>query len=66
MKQTVMERFEKTVAAHGDRPALKHKRDGRWETITWSDYQTRVRTTAKAFMALGLEAGKAVNILANN
>ncbi|BBO77619.1 fatty-acid--CoA ligase [Desulfosarcina widdelii] len=66
MKQTVMERFEKTVAAHGDRPALKHKRNGRWETITWNDYQTGVLTTAKAFMALGLEAGKAVNILANN
>jgi len=66
MKQTVMERFEKTVAAHGDQPALKHKRDGRWKTITWKDYQTRVLTTAKAFMALGLEAGKAVNILANN
>ncbi|WP_319523412.1 AMP-binding protein [uncultured Desulfosarcina sp.] len=66
MKQTVMERFEQTVAAHGDQPALKHKRDGRWETITWKDYQAHVLNTAKAFMALGLEAGKAVNILANN
>ena len=66
MKQTVMEVFDHTVAAHKDRPALKHKRNGNWETITWSEYHTQVRITAKAFMALGLEAGKAVNILANN
>lgn len=66
MKQTVMERFEQTVAAHGDRPALKYKRDGNWDTITWDEYHSRVMTTAKAFMALGLAAGKAVNILANN
>ena len=66
MKQTVMALFDQTVAAHKDRPALKHKRDGNWETLTWHKYHTQVRTTAKAFMALGLEAGKAVNILANN
>lgn len=57
MKTTVMDIFRETVAAHGDKTALKHKRDGRWETITWRDYHARVRTTAKAFMALGLESG---------
>ncbi len=66
MKTTVMKIFRETVAAHGDKTALTHKRDGRWETMTWRDYHARVRTTAKAFMALGLESGKAVSILANN
>ena len=66
MKQTVMALFDQTVATHKDRPALKHKRSGRWETLSWNEYHAQVRTTAKAFMALGLEAGKAVNILANN
>jgi long-subunit acyl-CoA synthetase (AMP-forming) len=66
MKTTVMDTFGQTVKAHGDQAALKHKRNGRWETLTWKDYDAHVRTTAKAFMALGLEAGKAVSILANN
>ena len=66
MKQTVMELFDRTVTDHNDRPALKHKRDGKWATTTWGEYDTQVRTTAKAFMALGLAAGKAVNILAYN
>ena len=66
MHQTVMDLFSRTVANHGDRPAMKHKHDGSWQTLTWSEYHTRVRTAAKAFMALGLEPGKAVNILANN
>jgi long-subunit acyl-CoA synthetase (AMP-forming) len=66
MKTTVMDVFRETVSAHADQTALKHKRDGRWHTLTWQDYDARVRTTAKAFMALGLAAGKAVSILANN
>ena len=66
MKTTVMDTFGQTVEAHGDQAALKHKQNGRWETLTWKDYDTHVRTTAKAFIALGLEAGKAVSILANN
>jgi len=66
MKTTVMDVFRETVAAHGDKTALKHKRDGRWETLTWRDYDARVRTTAKAFIALGLDVGKAVSILGNN
>ena len=66
MKQTVMDVFSQTVATHNDRPALKHKRNGIWSTLTWSEYHAQVRTVAKAFIALGLEAGKAVNILANN
>lgn len=66
MKTTVMDVFRETVAAHGDKTALKHKRGGRWQTLTWREYHARVRTAAKAFMALGLEAGKAVSILGNN
>ena len=66
MKTTVMDTFEKRVAAYGEQAALKYKCNGRWETLTWNDYYAQVRTTAKAFMALGLQAGKAVSILANN
>ncbi|MDJ0884043.1 MAG: AMP-binding protein [Desulfobacterales bacterium] len=63
---TVMEMLRKTVAAHGNHPALKHKRNGDWETLTWQDYETHIRMAAKAFIALGLERGKAVSILGRN
>ncbi len=66
MKTTVMELLRQMVADRGEHPALKHKRDGRWETLTWKDYETQIRLVAKAFIALGLEPGKAVSILGNN
>ncbi len=66
MKTTLMEVMKSTVEKHGDRIALKMKIDGQWQETTWKEYQEQVRTTARAFMALGLEAGKAVTILGNN
>lgn len=51
---------------HGGRVALKFKTGGKWEEMTWNDYYNQVRITARAFMALGLGKGKAVNILGNN
>jgi long-subunit acyl-CoA synthetase (AMP-forming) len=66
LKTTIMEALRETVATYGDRPALKHKRNGRWETLTWKEYEDRIRVTARAFIALGLENGKAVSILGNN
>ena len=66
MKKTVMEAFKETADKFGDRVALKFKTGGQWEETTWKDYYKQVRITARAFMALGLEKGKAVNILGNN
>lgn len=66
MKTTVMDVMSDTVAKFGANVALKHKRNGRWEVTTWREYYHAVALTARAFMALGLEQGKAVNILGNN
>ena len=66
VKTTVMELLRQTVAAREEQPALKHKRNGRWETLTWKDYAAQIQMVAKAFIALGLEPGKAVSILGNN
>ncbi len=66
MKRTVMEVMGDTVSKHGANIALKTKRDGIWEAMTWREYYHQVKTTARAFVALGLEKGKAVNILGNN
>ncbi len=61
-----MEAMQKTVAKYGNKPALKTKVGGVWKETTWNEYYNQIRTTARAFMALGLEKGKAVSILGNN
>ncbi len=66
MKTTIMDVMGDTVSQFGANIALKTKRGGRWESMTWREYYHQVKTTARAFMALGLERGKAVNILGNN
>ncbi|MCU0598720.1 MAG: AMP-binding protein [Desulfobacterales bacterium] len=66
MKRTIMEVFKETADKYGDRVALKHKVGGQWKETTWKDYYKQVRVTARAFMALGLEKGKAISILGNN
>ncbi len=66
MKKTIMEAFKETADKFEDRVALKFKTGGQWKETTWKDYYKQVRVTARAFMALGLEKGKAVTILGNN
>jgi long-subunit acyl-CoA synthetase (AMP-forming) len=66
MKKTVMEAMKATVEQFGDKVALKHKINGDWEETTWKDYYDQVLVTARAFIALGLEKGKAVSLLGNN
>jgi len=61
-----MEAFKETADKNASRVALKHKVGGQWKETTWKDYYQQVRTTARAFMALGLEKGKAISILGNN
>ena len=66
MKRTVMEAMKTTVDKCGDRVALKVKKDGEWQEISWQEYYDNVLITARAFMALGLEKGKAISIIGNN
>ena len=66
MKTTIMEAMKSTVDKYGNKVALKTKINGEWTEMTWNEYYKQVRTTARAFIGLGLEAGKAVSILGNN
>jgi len=61
-----MAAMKETVQQFGDQSALKVKINGTWEDISWSSYYDQVIICARAFMALGLEPGKAVSILGNN
>jgi long-subunit acyl-CoA synthetase (AMP-forming) len=63
MPDTVFEVFEGTARAHADRPAMRRKRAGSWEPITWSEYRDTVRLAARGLAALGLDPGKGVTIM---
>jgi len=66
MPQTVIQVLEQTSAANGQRPAMRYKREGVWETITWSEYRDLVLKAARGLMALGVETGNGTVILGNN
>jgi long-subunit acyl-CoA synthetase (AMP-forming) len=64
--RTVMQVLDASALLWPNMAALKAKRDGRWVETTWRGYREAVRTTARAFMSLGLEPGKGVAIIGYN
>ena len=50
----------------GDRPCLREKHLGIWETMTWSEAAARVREIACGLATLGLERGDRVSIIGDN
>ena len=53
---------KKQCQSAGSLPALAVKRDGKWVKWTYTDYYNDIVTTAKAFIALGLEPHNSVCI----
>ena len=51
----------------GDRfgVALRHKSEGRWQTLSYNELAASARAIARGLMALGVEAGDRVSILAD-
>ena len=47
-------------------PALRHKRRGLWQSLTWAEYYTRARAVGLALADLGLQRGDTVSVLAEN
>jgi long-subunit acyl-CoA synthetase (AMP-forming) len=66
MAEKVTELLDDVVRRYGDRPALKHKRDGAWHAISWREYREHVRLVARGFMKLGLGSGQGVAIIGHN
>lgn len=54
------------AAQWGDRPALRYKARGLWNTVTWQNYHARVRAVGALLLEQGLQRGDAVAILAGN
>lgn len=58
--------FFERARRHGSRVALRRKRLGLWEELSWSDYAEGVRTVAAALIELGLRPGEAVGLISEN
>jgi long-chain acyl-CoA synthetase len=56
--------FEQVTTTHPEVAAFRLKRDGTWRDVTWREARDLVRRTARALMALGVEKGTKVSILA--
>ena len=66
MATMVHEVLANTVAKCGDRPALRVKRNGEWQTVTWSSYGRDARRAGRALIKLGVESGKGVSLVGQN
>ena len=65
-EDTLPHKFLVQVNKLGPRVALREKKFGVWQEITWDDYCRHVRHFCLGLMELGLERGAHVSILADN
>ena len=54
------------VTQSPDRPALREKDFGIWNTYTWKDYYAHVEKTAMGLKALGLGKGDTIAVISDN
>jgi long-subunit acyl-CoA synthetase (AMP-forming) len=66
MPETVFEVLERRAGAHADRPAMRVKRDGRWQATTWKEYRDQSRLVARGFLRLGVQPRQGVVIMGYN
>ena len=66
MPTTIPALLSATAKAHGDRPAMRWKRGGEWQTATWRDYGRDARRVARALVALGVQPGQCVVVMGWN
>jgi long-chain acyl-CoA synthetase len=56
----------RNAAEHAERPAMRHKDLGIWQTWTWRRLRDEVRAFAVGLRKLGIERGDAVAIIGDN
>lgn len=63
---TAVQVFRLRAQQWAERPALRHKRRGLWETIAWKDYYAQARAVGLALQAMGMQRGEVSSILSEN
>ena len=66
MPTMVFEVLAETAAKYGNRPALRARRNGAWQTTTWSEYEREVKRAARSLIALGVKPGEGVSLIGQN
>ena len=64
--QSIPAVFFQRAAAHPGRVALRRKRLGLWQPITWAEYAEQVRLVAHGLLALGVQAGERIGLIGEN
>ena len=58
--------YRDRIAQHGDRTALRYRRDGVWHDISWTELGERIQTVARALVELGVAEGERIGIYSGN
>jgi long-chain acyl-CoA synthetase len=64
-QETIISLFQHQESKRSAHPALRTKRAGAWETVTWGEWGKRSRLMAAELIAVGAIAGDRVAIFAN-
>jgi long-chain acyl-CoA synthetase len=63
--QTIADLIAHSAAEHAEKVAVRHKRNGQWHDVTYAQLADTVEEIALGLIALGVEAGERICILAN-
>ena len=55
--------MDRHARANGAGAAVKHKRDGRWQDVSWAELQRRARDVSDGLAALGVRQGDRIAVL---
>ncbi|BBO74190.1 long-chain-fatty-acid--CoA ligase [Desulfosarcina widdelii] len=66
MKTTINQVFRNRVAKYNNRLAVEKKRNGRWESASWTQYYDSARSVGLGLLALGVKKGDRVALLSEN
>jgi long-chain acyl-CoA synthetase len=66
LPRNLPEAFYDRAAKAPGRVAMRRKKLGLWEELTWADYERGVRAVAAALVDLGVERGQPVGLISEN
>ncbi len=65
MAETILTVFRRNALKFQGAPCFHHKKNGKWEAISWADAEEQVRRIALGLSGLGLKPGQTVAIWAS-
>ena len=54
---------DRQVRENGERAAVRHKRDGRWQEVSWAELARRARDVSDGLASIGVRPGDRVAVL---